>query len=420
MDARPRPVVEREAPDVPDVLIAGAGPAGCATALALRRAGVSVVLVERQAVRGETACGGSAMPRIESATPDVPVLLARLGFEGFDALAALGGAMPYECALSVHDGAPVMRRFADRGCRPGWLVDRARLDAALRAAAIQAGATLIDASAIDGLQRAGDRWRASVSPVRSGTSASTSPAAPAASDATSLSSASPVGVTAASPGPRSLHPRLLIDATGRRAALAAHLLGVPRHRLDRQVALQRRIPVPSAWSAAQRHSVLVEGDPAGWWSTVPGPRDIVLSWMVQAPDAADCRRPDAWGKAWSATWSARHWLTADAPRDETIHVTSAESACLSRAAGPGWLAIGDALMSLDPLSSSGLSGALRDAVEACDQVVLPWLSRSSGSSDPRDGWTEAQAWATRADRFWRRFLTERASARRSLMPMGAG
>ena len=69
-----------------------------------------------------------------------------------------------------------------------------------------------------------------------------------------------------------------------------------------------------------------------------------------------------------------------------------------RVRGDGWLAVGDALMSFDPLASSGLSGAFNDAVAAAD-AVLEML----GGSDPRP------AYARRASAASRRYLAGHAA-----------
>ena len=52
--------------------------------------------------------------------------------------------------------------------------------------------------------------------------------------------------------------------------------------------------------------------------------------------------------------------------EHSLRVVSAESARLDSMSGTGWLAIGDAAMSFDPLSSHGLCSAIEQAIEAAD------------------------------------------------------
>jgi flavin-dependent dehydrogenase len=368
--------------DPSEVVILGAGPAGCSAALALRRAGISVCLVERQATLGAAsarrampvgAWAGDAVPRIESATPDVRQMLARL------AVPVPAQSVPYAGTVSVWGGQPTWRHFAQRGLPPGHLVDRAEFDRALREAAVAAGARLVDGAAVEALDRADGAWRLRVA---------------------ALDRRQPAPGNA----PLVMAPKVLIDATGRRAALATHMLGVGRSRVDRQLALQAVLPVPADWWPARRRCVMVEAAGDGWWSAVPGAEALVLSFMVDTGLARQYRHAAAWREALTATWLWREWLGQGGVPPSPGRAMAACSGCLRRSAGPGWLAIGDALMSLDPLSSSGISGAMRDGIDAVEQVVVPWLQGA--------GWAvPGRAWAARADRFWQRFLQEREAQR---------
>ena len=49
----------------------------------------------------------------------------------------------------------------------------------------------------------------------------------------------------------------------------------------------------------------------------------------------------------------------------------ASSALLSRAAGAGWIAIGDAAASFDPVTSQGLANALSTALVAAGAILSP-------------------------------------------------
>ncbi|WP_247892025.1 FAD-dependent oxidoreductase [Azospirillum argentinense] len=85
--------------DAADVLIVGAGPAGSATALALRAAGVPRVVLVDRAAHGSPE--RAALRVGESATPNVGPLLARLGLP--DDLGRLGHR-PYHGNLSLWSG----------------------------------------------------------------------------------------------------------------------------------------------------------------------------------------------------------------------------------------------------------------------------------------------------------------------------
>lgn len=348
-----------------DALIIGGGPAGCATALALHRAGVHKVwLVD----------AGWRWPglRVESATPDVPALLARLGLS-----LPAGSHASCEGTASCWGREWRIDAFASRGLGPGAMVDRNVLDSHLQAAVQGAGVPFQTALALSHAERQGSLWHVALRGVGRGAQLE-----------------------------QELHvkARCLIDATGRRAALAARTLGVARRTLDHQVALQVRVPCHEVWPQARRHLVMVEACAHGWWCLAPSSTGLAsLSLMTDTDLAPALRTAQAFDFALQPSMLWQQWLL---PKLSSSHswvpenTQAAHSACLSQAAGPGWLAVGDALMSLDPLSSSGISGALRDGIEAVDDVLLPWLG---GVVPAKAG----RAWGERANQAWCRFMRER-------------
>lgn len=116
-----------------DVLVIGAGPAGCAAAIALSRVGAPPLLIEREAAAAEKVCG-------EFLAADA---LARLAALDVDAR-ALGAAPITRLLLAAgRRDAALPLPFAAFG------LPRATLDAALRARAIEAGATIRQAQAVE-------------------------------------------------------------------------------------------------------------------------------------------------------------------------------------------------------------------------------------------------------------------------------
>jgi flavin-dependent dehydrogenase len=108
-------------------LIVGGGPAGCAAAITLARAGATPRLIERSAGGHDIVCGGFL-------GWDALALLRRLGID-----AAALGARPI-ARLRLIDGA---RRVEAPLPRPAAGLSRRRLDTALLAAAARAGSDVL-------------------------------------------------------------------------------------------------------------------------------------------------------------------------------------------------------------------------------------------------------------------------------------
>jgi flavin-dependent dehydrogenase len=133
---------------------------------------------------------------------------------------------------------------------------------------------------------------------------------------------------------------LVIDATGRPSAVARRL-GARRLLSERLVAERQR---------ADASRVSARAAP---WLDVDGTKDE-WSYQVSGPDG---RR-----EAWAIYRPGKHAARSRARSD-------ASSALLSSAAGDGWIAIGDAAASFDPVTSQGLVNALSTALVAAGAIL---------------------------------------------------
>lgn len=311
-----------------DVLIVGAGPAGTAAAInlaPLRR----VAVVERTT---------EVAPRIgESLVPAARRLLADMGLlESFLAQ----GHEPWYANRATWGGPEAHELdFLRDPDGQGWHLERGRFERWLRHAASERGAALLSPATLVGLDRDGHRWRARLK-----------------------TDAGPVAITAG----------FIIDAGGR-AAPVARRLGAGVHAYDRLVC---------AWvcgsdeHSAGRGLTYVEAAEDGWWYTAPIPgRQRVLAFHTDADllparvinDETELLRRAGLAEGLSALLSEAGFTPG-----ARSGVTAAHSARLQPAAGAGWLAVGDAALSFDPLSSRGLFNALYTgltAAEAADRYL---------------------------------------------------
>src|SRR5262245_8568382 len=310
-----------------DVVVLGGGPAGAAAAITLARAGHSVAVIEKSQY---------AQPRIGETLPPTarPRLVELAVWEPF--LAA--GHLPSPGVLAVWGEDELYQtHFIFNPYGQGWHLDRQRFDRMLAQAVRQAGACLYCGAQVTScLPLAGDRWQVAFT---------------------------------SSGQQHQLRATFLIDATGRPAALARRQ-GAKRLNADRLVGLASVLVARSRESDCPENEcdscTLVEACADGWWYSafLPG-RRLMAAYMT---DADLLRRHRG---AWGAFWQAR--------LQQTIHtqlrlrafdlravprVVAANSSRLDCVTGRGWLAVGDAAMAFDPLSSQGLIRALASGIRA--------------------------------------------------------
>ncbi|MCB9716682.1 MAG: geranylgeranyl reductase family protein [Myxococcales bacterium] len=129
-----------------DLLVVGAGPAGCAAGIEAARAGLRVGVLDRATFPRAKTCGDAVSNRGAAL---VDALVGRP-----DALRTVPHAEVRAGAAVFPDGSRVVRRFDDA---PGFIVPRLHLDDLLRRALEAAGAELRQGVAVRRLEREGDR-----------------------------------------------------------------------------------------------------------------------------------------------------------------------------------------------------------------------------------------------------------------------
>lgn len=320
-----------------EVLIVGAGPAGATAAINLapfRR----VMMIER---------GATLTPRIgESLLPAARRLLSDMGLlESFQAQEH----EPWHGNRAVWGSAALQEvDFLRDPDGHGWHLDRRRFEQWLRAAAKARGAELLISASLQELTRDGDRWLA---------------------------------VLKTRDGPCRISANLIVDAAGRAAPIARKL----------GACLQVSDKLVCTWVYGRdrqnrgRGFTYVEAVEGGWWYTAPIPRSRrVLAFHT---DADLLHKAQARGKRESLLERTRsvkalsELLSCVGFAPETSEeLTIAHSATLNACAGEGWLAVGDAAISFDPLSSQGLLNALFTGLAGAEAAER-FLRRKSTTLD---------------------------------------
>ncbi len=326
-----------------DVAIAGGGPAAAAAALQLARAGARTIVVERGDDRGDKPG--------ESLAPAAKPLLERLGV--WNDLAR-DGHVPCHGNRSAWgsdriDELPFV--FSPYG--HGWHLDRRRFERRLHERACDAGAARVTNTSVTGVERIERGWRLTCRGAL-----------------------------------EHVEAKFLLDATGR-ASRIARLLGARRVLDDPLVAV---VAFLETGEADRDTYTFVEATEHGWWYTATLPSNRLAAMFITDPPAP-AFAPS--GHTLARIENHRYRLTAP-PR-----VVDAGSARLDRFGGDGWLAIGDAAVSLDPLSSHGIAAALHGGMLAAEAILSGDARRYSGAMEGMwDGYTTMRRAFYAAERRW--------------------
>lgn len=308
-----------------DVAIVGGGPGGCATALSLRAFAPSLSVALIEASHYDTPRIGETLP------PPARALLEHLGV--WEVFLAHGHRPVYGTSSVWGEASPSDNDFIYMPAGRGWHLDRTAFDAMLAQQAEARGATLIHGR------------------VRE-------------AEGTCLTLDDGTTVDA----------RFVVDATGGAAILA-------RRRGARFIAADTLTAFACFLSDnGSDPRTTVEAFADGWWYTAALPDGTRIVACMTDADAG--RRL---GLADATTWRVQldelphlgPLLRDCAPRGP-VTVRPAESRRLDPPAGDDWLAVGDAASRFDPLSSQGITKALRSGVFA-SYAIADRLLRNDAS-----------------------------------------
>ena len=308
-----------------DVAIVGAGPSGCSVALELVRLGRSVVVVTRDDPHAARMFG-------ECLPPAANVALSRLQLPAPDPkhhLPSFGNVSSWGRADATSND------FIFNPHGHGWHLDRARFDASLRESVECRGVTILTGTTGERITR--NRDSVLVIPL-AGSSVS------------------------------ALAARWLIDCSGRGAYVACRM-DARIEGTDRLVAF-----AAMALSGTDRDadcSTLTEAVPDGWWYTVRltnGRRIVAFHTDGDLPACQAVRHRQGFLDLLEQTRHIKARMAGYVVPEHFPVPLAAGGRWLKKAFGEGWVAVGDAAQSYDPLSSQGLASALESGIRAAFAV----------------------------------------------------
>ncbi len=151
-------------------------------------------------------------------------------------------------------------------------------------------------------------------------------------------------------GEREVIAKFLVDATGR-SSVVGRRFGAHRVDLDQLFCISVPVHEPhlvGTWT---------ESAPDGWWNLCCLSEQGTLSFYSTAGSVRGSKRDIARG-----SYETRHLRQVlPAPVFGNSIVRPSDSSRLVPCAGPGWVAVGDAAFTVQPLASAGVAKALRDA-----------------------------------------------------------
>ncbi|WP_299005648.1 FAD-dependent oxidoreductase [uncultured Shewanella sp.] len=305
-----------------DVAIIGAGVAGMAAASALARKGLTVALIES---------GQDNRINIgECLMADALPIMARLGFENEFIAAKYRSLQSYRVIWGALQ--PYERHLMTSPTGSGWIVDRRHFDELLLARCYDCNVDVYWKSKFQRIkQTMNGLWQ----------------------------------FIFASVDMPDIEAHFVIDASGRARGLTKQL-GIKSQQLDKMVASCCHIDTPDQSICGVANIV---SDMNGWWYYAKFSHSRGSLCYFSDSDLGLPLSAEELLKQAQTTLSLTELLHQSKPVINTFRRCPAYSSALQQCIGHNWLAVGDAAMSFDPLSSYGMTSALSSAFYGSQAVL---------------------------------------------------
>lgn len=192
--------------------------------------------------------------------------------------------------------------------------------------------------------------------------------------------------------------KFVIDASGRQSCFARKL-GIGRLLYDKLIACWATLPN----SETNKMSTISAGE-LGWWYSAPLPsnkRVLTLQTDSDLIDRRSVKKSDQFIELASANRQMAKILERNEGKIEFHQTAAANTTRLCQVAGQQWVALGDAAMSLDPLSSQGMFNGMAGALQLTELIIGSGLMRHLNSTKTAQFQTD---YTYQMDQIWGHYL----------------
>jgi 2-polyprenyl-6-methoxyphenol hydroxylase-like FAD-dependent oxidoreductase len=310
-----------------DAVVAGAGPAGCAAAIVLKQAGLDVCLIDR---------ADDGTRKIGESLPGAAIrLLNRIGINGIDDLLSKEDQSP--CIANASAWGSDEWTYQDGLLNPeggGWHVHRGHFNDALRRHALSFDIPFYTVRIGQVKQLIDETKPYQIELDRISTVAE-------------------------------IRAQWLVDATGRKGWIARQCNKV-REKLDSQMAA---IAWVQASQADKDQVTRIKSVKEGWWYTalLPDGSRVIGLYSIPSHIGEMMKQRDLFFTPFNETGILPYTVN----ESNCLEMKAAEAGVsrMREAASEGLVCVGDAALSLDPLSSQGMFFALYSGIRGAEAII---------------------------------------------------
>jgi flavin-dependent dehydrogenase len=300
-----------------DVIIIGAGVAGCATAIALKNqnSDLKIGIIEREIYSNKKISIGETLP------PHASQQLQELGI--WDGFVSKNFISSYGTSSAWGASELYTNEFLYSPFGYGWSLDRMVFDDFIVKEAEKRGILFFYKTSCIEPSLIGNKWSLKCN-----------------SESIELT----------------IHTKFVVDASGKKASFSSKL-GIKKNTQDQLIGIYKHYTIKSD---TFKIGTCIEADANGWWYSTTLPNNkLVICYMTDNDIASKMQllKKNALDYLLSKTIHTSKRLTGTEKSTKPTTV-AAHSHYLSSVIGDAWLAVGDAASSYDPISSLGIFKSL--------------------------------------------------------------